>query len=103
MTLCSQAKSSSFWIHLLLFCHKRKALSRRRKSAPGPTGDEQNSLGLILKFLAKVLRRKDVLGFLAQLPKCLVGVEALERLGLEACSLTAWMHGELKATAGDLH
>ena len=23
-----------------------------------------------------------------------------ERLGLEACSLTAWLHGELKATAG---
>jgi transposase len=22
----------------------------------------------------------------------------LERLGLEACSLTAWLHGELKAT-----
>ena len=34
VTLRSQAKSSSFWIFLLLVCHQRKALSRRRKSAP---------------------------------------------------------------------
>jgi hypothetical protein len=27
VTLCSQAKSSSFWILLLLVCHQRKALS----------------------------------------------------------------------------
>jgi transposase len=29
----------------------------------------------------------------------------LERLGLKACALTAWLHGELKATGwpGDLH
>jgi hypothetical protein len=27
VTLCSQAKFSSFWILLLLVCHQRKALS----------------------------------------------------------------------------